>query len=140
MFTLCHVVPTPNVSILASDGVLLQYAQAGTSLKLTCSVSVDPAIAGNVTVSVTWLQGENPLFNTTDRVSITYSDSDSQSPFTSILTLYPVNTTDSGNFTCRAGVVTDTQLQLFTDSDLAEDTIQVIVVGKQLPSQLAIAP
>jgi hypothetical protein len=126
---LFHVVPTPNISILASDGVL--YAEVGTSLELICSISVDPAIADNVTVSVTWFQGETPLFYTTDNVSITYSNPDSLSPFISILTLYSINTTDSDNFTCIAGVVPDDQLQLFTDSDLAEETVVVIVEGKQ---------
>ena len=88
MFVFFHTVPTPNVTILATDGVL--YAEVGASLELTCSIFVDPAIANNVTVSVIWYQGTTPLFNTTDRVSITMSSS--QSPFTSILTLYPINT------------------------------------------------
>ena len=128
--------PTPNVSISAFDGVL--YAEVGASLELTCSVFFDPAIADNVTVSVIWYQGTTPLFNTTDRVSITSSGPDSQSPFTSILTLYPVNTTDSDNFTCRAGVIPDSQLQLVTDSDLAEGTVQVLVESKQFSMSLKI--
>lgn len=129
MFPFIHTVPTPNVSISASEGVL--YAEVGASLELTCSIFVDPAIADNVTVSVTWFQGTTPLFNRTDRVSISSSDPDSQSPFTSILTVYPLNTTDSDNFTCIAGIVPDSQLQLVTNSDLAEETVLVIVEGKQ---------
>ena len=119
-----HTVPTPNVSILASDGVV--YAEIGTSLSLTCSILVDPNIANNVTISVTWLQGTTPLFNTTDRISII---TDSQLPFTSILTVYPVNTTDGDNFTCRAGVVPSSQFNLVTASDLDEDTVLVVVEG-----------
>ena len=127
--------PTPHVTILATDGVV--YTEVGAPLELTCSVLVDPAIADNVTVSVIWYQGSTPLFDTSDRVSISSSDSVSQSPFISFLTLYQVNTTDSDNFTCRAGVVPDSQLQHFTDSDLAEETVQVVVGGKHFPLQLA---
>ena len=126
--------PTPNVSISAFDGVL--YAEVGASLELTCSVFFDPAIADNVTVSVIWYQGTTPLFNTTDRVSIKSSHPDSRSPFISILTVYPINTTDSDNFTCRAGVVPDSQLQLVTDSNLTEETVQVIVEGKRFLGSL----
>lgn len=120
--------PTPNVSITASDGTL--YAEVGASLELTCSVFVDQTIADNVTVSVDWFQGTTPLFNGTDRVSITSPDPDLQSPFTSILTVYPVNTTDSDDFTCIAGIIPDSPLQLVTNSDLAEETVLVIVEGK----------
>ena len=123
MFAFFHTVPTPNVSILAFDGLV--YVEAGASLELTCSVFVDPAIADNVTVSVTWYQGTTPLFNTTDRVSVSSADPDSQSPFTSSLTVYPINITDSDNFTCRAGVIPDGQLELVTDSDLVEETVLV---------------
>lgn len=126
--------PTPNVSIFASDGVA--YAEVGASLELTCSVFVDPAIANNVTISVTWFQGTTLLLNGTDRVTIT-SGPNSQSTFTSILTVYPINTTDSDNFTCIAGVVPDSQLQPVTSSDLAEETVLVIVVeGKQFSLSL----
>ena len=127
--------PTPHVTILATDGVV--YTEVGAPLELTCSVLADPAIADNVTVSVIWYQGSTPLFDTSDRVSISSSDSVSQSPFISILTLYPVNTTDSDNFTCRAGVVPDSQLQHFIDSDLAEETVQIVVGGKHFPLHLA---
>ena len=126
--------PTPHITILATDGVV--YTEVGAPLELTCSVLVDPAIADNVTVSVIWYQGSTPLFDTSDRVSVSSSDSVSQSPFISILTLYPVNTTDSDNFTCRAGISPNSQLELFTDSDLGEGTVQVIVESKYFSTNL----
>ena len=69
-------------------------------------------------------------------MSISSSDPDSQSPFTSILTVYPLNITDSDNFTCIAGIVPDSQLQLVTNSDLAEETVLVIVESKQFSLSL----
>ena len=126
--------PTPHITILATDGVV--YTEVGAPLELTCSALVDPAIADNVTVSVIWYQGSTPLFDTSDRVSVSSSDSVSQSPFISILTLYPVNTTDSDNFTCRAGISPNSQLELFTDSGLGEGTVQVIVESKYFSTNL----
>ena len=120
--------PTPNVSILASGGVL--YAQVGSSVELACSISINPAIADIVTVSVTWLRGTTPLSNTTDGVSISF-DADSWPVYISVLTVYLVtDPADSDNFTCRARLVPDIQSQLIMASDSAEETVIVVIEGK----------
>ena len=117
--------PTPVVSILASGDVV--YADIDTSLSLTCSIQVDSNITESVTVAVTWLQGDTQLFNGSDRVSI---ETNSEPPFTSILTVYSLNSNDSDNFTCRAMIVPTNDFQLVTASDTDEDTVLVIVEGE----------
>ena len=118
-------VPTPVVSILAPGDVV--DANIDTFLSLNCSIEVDSNITDSVTVAVTWLQGDTQLFNGTNCVSI---ETNSVPPFFSILTVYPVNSNDSNNFTCRAMIVPTDDFQLVTASDTDEDTILVIVEGE----------
>ena len=125
-----YPVPTPAVSILAPGGVV--HANSASSLSLTCSIQLDPNITHSVTVAVTWLQGRTQLFNGTDSVSISSTQPNSQLFYTSILTVDPVNSSDSDNFTCRAMVVPTSELELVTASDVNEDTVLVIIEGRDI--------
>ena len=79
-------------------------------------------------VSVSLLRGTSLLFNATDGVTISSSLLDSQ--FTSNLTLNSLGTSDSTNFTCRAGLVPSDDLTLLIASDLGEETVQLTILGK----------
>lgn len=118
--------PFVNISIPPED----LYAATNASLTLTCNVDFDPSLARFTNVSVTWLKESFPLSNAVHRVSISSILMDSQ--FTSNLTLYPLSSEDSANFTCRAGIIPSDNLTLLTASDLTEETVQVVVQGELL--------
>ena len=126
-------VPTPSVSVSAPMEVLC--AGSTTPLTLTCNVTTDPSLADSINVSVTWLRGTSPLSNATNRVLIS-SLSQSQSVFTSILTVYPLSVMDATNFTCRAGIVplAGAGLNSTTASDLGEGSVFIVVEGELVPS------
>ena len=125
MIVFFHVVPTPNITI----SVPVLYAEVGKSLQVDCTVHINLNITNNVTVSLTWFRGLSPIFNTTDRVTIS-PISDSQLPFISTLTIYPLNHTDNDYFTCRAGVVPFTGSDSFVASDFGEERVLVVVEGE----------
>ena len=105
------------------------YAEIGKSLQVNCNVYVDLNITSNVTVLLTWFRGLTPIFNTTDRVTIS-PVSYTQLPFVSTLTIFPLNNTDNDYFTCRAGVVPFSGIDSFVASDFGEERVLVIVKGE----------
>ena len=124
-FSLLNTVPTPSVSITAPMDIL--YAGTTTPLTLTCSVNIDPSLTSDVNVSLSWLRGASQLFNGTSRALISPL-SESQSVFTSTLTVYPLSTVDSTNFTCRAGIIPQSdRFNSTAASDLGEETVLIIV-------------
>ena len=125
-------VPTPSVSVTAPMEVL--YAGTTTPLTVTCDVTTYPSLADNVDVSVTWLRGASEISNATSRISITPL-SQSQSVFTSTLTVYPLSIMDATNFTCRAGIIPLTAggLSSTIASDLGEATVFIVVEGELVP-------
>ena len=125
---LLNAVSTPNVTISAPP---VLYAEIGNSLQVECNVYIDSSIANNITVSLTWFRGLTPIFNTTDRITILSSISDSQSLFTSSLTISPLSTTDNDYFTCRAGIVPFSGIDSFVASDFGEERVSVIVEGEE---------
>ena len=127
-FIILCAVPPPTVAISIPPGDLF----IGAALILTCVVDFDPSLTGHVNVDVTWQRGTSIIFNTTDHVSILSSQSDSQ--FSSILTLYSLSEKDNTTFTCTAGIVpsqTDSLTSL-TASNLDNETIQIIIEGELL--------
>ena len=117
--------PTPSIIISTPPSDL--YVGTEASLVLTCDVDFDPNLASYVNVTLTWFKGSSPLYSSADRVSISSSLKESQ--FTSNLTLYPLSTEDSTNFTCRAGIIPSDNLTSFIASDLIDEAVQVVVQG-----------
>ena len=120
--------PPPTVAISIPPGDLF----VGAALTLTCDVDFDPSLTGHVNVDVTWQRGNSIIFNTTDHVSIISSQSDSQ--FSSILTLYSLSEKDNTTFTCTAGIVPSQTdgLTSLTASNLDNETVQIIIQGELL--------
>ena len=98
--TICLIflcaVPTPGVSIDQPPSPLY----AGTSLSLTCTITVNPAVDTTVSVAVTWERTRD-----TGPVTITtgVSTMGSRPTFSSTVTGITLSTLDTG-FTCRAVV------------------------------------
>ena len=87
-------VPMPTVSLTPPTSPLY----AGTSLTLTCTITVNPAVDTTVSVAVTWERTRN-----TGPVTITtgVSTMGSRPTFSSTVTGITLSTLDTG-FTCRA--------------------------------------
>ena len=92
MFYNFHAVPTPNVTLSVPDGPFIE----GSSLTLTCIVTLSTAVDNDVNVSVKWVPD-------TDSYRTTMSSPSSQSsPFVSTLTIDPLALTDAGQYSCKA--------------------------------------
>ena len=122
-----NTVPTPNITISAPP---VLYAEIGKSIQMECHVHIDTNITSNFTVLLTWFRGLTPIFNSTDRVTIS-PISDSQLPFISTLTINSLNTTENDYFTCRAGVVPFSGIHSFVASDFGEERVLVIIKGEE---------
>ena len=94
-------VSTPDITVTVPAGPL--FAGQEDPVVLTCSISLNPATDTGVAVSnsdISWLNGTDTLSSDDPRVTI----DNSQLPFTSTLSLRPLSTFDTTNFTCSARV------------------------------------
>ena len=94
---LFHTVPTPTVSIDLPMGMPYYI---GTSLNLTCTTELDPAVDNTVAVMSTWT-GPGGAISSDERVSFSEHDSNPNVLMFSIL--YPE---DSGTYSCSVTVTT----------------------------------
>ena len=103
------IVPAPNVVVTATNTSLY----IGSSLTLTCTVTLDPSVDNNETVSTSWsgpndaISGDGYLFN---------AASGSGGIYTSSLTISALGDQDNGTYTCT-GIVTGANEQQVTASD-----------------------
>ena len=87
-------VPPPSISISAPNTIL-----AGSTVNITCNVTLASEIDVNVTLNVTWLQG-----GTTETTTTLISPEPLSTSFTSILTSSPLSAADN-NITCLASIL-----------------------------------
>ena len=97
---LFHTAPTPTVSIDLSMGMPYYI---GTSLNLTCTTELDPAVDTTVPVLSTWT-GPAGVILSSERVSFSGRNSNPSVLMFSIL--YPE---DSGTYSCSVTVTTPSQ-------------------------------
>ena len=115
-------VPAPDVAIsLSTQGTIHQ----GTSLTLTCTATVDTSVNTGFDVNVTWSSTNTAALSgqfttVSDRMG-------SGHQFTRTVTLSPVDTTDSGGYTCTATATpTDSDPAIIPSSEgVASSTITV---------------
>ena len=100
--------PVPDVVVTVTYVTPLYV---GSSLTLTCTVTLDPNVDNNETVTITWsgpsITGERYLITAT---------SGSGSTYTSNLTIRYLADQDDGTYTCT-GIVTGENEQQVTASD-----------------------
>ena len=100
-------VPAPNVSTI-SFNTDNDTVYQGTKLVITCTVTKDSAVDTDYDINMTWRSDPADVRN---GAYVNISDtSDMGLLYASTVTIRPVNTTDSANYTCTATVIT-------TDSD-----------------------
>ena len=115
------VVPTPGVSIDQPPSPLY----AGTSLSLTCAITVNPAVDTTVSVAVTWERTRD-----TGPVTITtgVSTMGSRPTFSSTVTSITLSSLDTG-FTCRA-VVDPQAASVIISSPEGMNTQPIVILSK----------
>ena len=113
-------VPTPSVSLSVPSGPLYE----GTSQTLTCTVTLPEPVDTDVTVGVVWRFNSTPVAPSA-RIQIPPVSS-TRSPFTSTLTLSPLNMSDDGQFSCEA--TADSASPHITASSLGESQDRTVAV------------
>ena len=113
-------VPTPSVSLSVPSGPLYE----GTSLTLTCTVTLPGAVDTDVTVVVVWRFTDTQLAPSA-HVQVSPVTS-TRSPFTSTLTLSPLSMSHAGQFSCEA--TADSASQYITASSLGESQDGTVTV------------
>ena len=117
---------TPSINIILPPGPLY----AGAVTRISCTISLDPAIDSPASVFVQWMSGstETELSNATSRVTIS-TLSGSQPTFTSVLTLEPLTAADT-SFTCLARAQPSGESLFIFVSDRGEESVTVPVQSK----------
>ena len=93
-------VPTPSILITSVNAVFYQ----GVKKACTCIVTLTPPIPPSPNVTVVWLLGDIVI---TDGGRVAVTSSDDGVTFNSTITVSPLNTTDSGLYTCNGTIVPD---------------------------------
>ena len=113
-------VPQPGVVITLSHTPPLC---AGTSLTLTCTVTLDPNVNNNERVLTEW---NGPRHIAGDRYSVTPAMRESDSSYSSSLVISPLTDQDDGMYTCTAKVTGGANVQSAT----AHGAVTITVMGK----------
>ena len=113
-------VPQPGVAITLSHTPPLY---AGTSLTLTCTVTLDPNVNNNERVVTEW---KGPRQTAGDRYSVTPAMRESDSSYNGSLVISPLTDQDDGTYSCTARVSGGTNVQVVT----AVDAVTITVMGK----------
>ena len=101
--------PVPDVVVTVTYATPLHV---GSGLTLTCTVTLDPNVDNNETVTTSW-SGPN---NITGKRHLVTATSSSGSTYTSSLRISPLAVQDNGTYTCT-GIVTGEYEQQVTASD-----------------------
>ena len=119
-------VPQPDVAITLSHTPPLY---AGTSLTLTCTVTLDPNVNNNEKVVTEW-NGPRQLEG--DRYSVTSVMRESDSSYNGSLVVSSLTIQDDGMYTCTARVSGGTNVQVVT----AHGAVTITVIGKYVLSRI----
>ena len=115
-------VPQPGVAITLSHTPPLY---AGTSLTLTCTVTLDPSVNNNERVVTEW---KGPRQIAGDRYSVTSAMREPDSRYSTSLVISPLTDQDDGMYTCTVRVSGGTNHQVVT----TVDAVIITVMGKYI--------
>ena len=97
----------------------------GTELIITCTATVDSAVNTRINVNMIWKS--EPEIMTGQYITISDTSS-SGLEYTSTVTIRPVNTTDSGSYTCTVSVnPSSPHTDNITSSMKKKDTVDITV-------------
>ena len=112
-----------SVSDGKNSGAVIQ----GTALVLSCSVLVHNAVNTDFTVNITWSSDPIEALNG-QRATVSETNGSGQE-YGSSVTIRPVNTYDSGNFTCTASI-SPNEITSVIASNESKHTVDIKVQGK----------
>ena len=121
MFVVPAVTP-PSVSVTNTS-----RTYAGTNFNLTCAIELNTAVDTPVVVNRTW---RGPVVIPTGTRVIASEQTGTGARYQSILMFRPLNTSDSGNYTCEATVSPSPESQFIIASTAGRGTLSVTVQGK----------
>ena len=113
-------VPQPGVAITLSHTPPLY---AGTSLTLTCTVTLDPNVNNNERVVTEW---KGPIQIAGDRYSVTPAMRESDSSYSGSLVVSPLTVQDDGMYTCTVRVTGGANVQSAT----AHGAVTITAMGE----------
>ena len=118
------VVPPPYVSVTLSSS-----AYAGTNFTLTCTIELNTAVDTEVVVNRTW---HVPVVIPTGTRIVASEPTGTGARYQTILMFHPLNTSDSGNYTCEATVSPPLDSQFINASTAGRDTLSITVQGERI--------
>ena len=117
-------VPPPSVIVTNSSGTC-----AGTNFNLTCTVEVNTAVDTPVMVNSSW---HGPVMIPTGTRIVASEPTGTGARYQTILMFRPLNTSDSGNYTCEVTVSPSPESQFITASAPGRGSLSVAVQGKRV--------
>ena len=123
MHVLFLAVPPPSVSVTNSSGTY-----AGTNFSLTCTIELNTAVDTPVVVNSTW---HGPVVIPTGTRVNGSEPIDTAARYQTTLMFCPLNTSDSGHYTCEVTVSPSPESQFITASTAGSGTLFVAVEGKR---------
>ena len=117
-------VPPPSVSVTNSSGTY-----AGTNFNLTCTIELNTAVDTPVVVNSTW---HGPVVIPTGTRVVASEPTGTGARYQTILMFRPLNTSDSGNYTCEVTVSPSPESQFIIASTPGRGTLSVAVQGKRV--------
>ena len=117
-------VPPPSINVTNSSSTY-----AGTNFNLTCTIELNTAVDTTVVVNSTW--GRPVVIPTGTHVVDSEPTGTGARYYQSTLMFRPLNTSDSGNYTCEATVSPSPELQFITASTPGRGSLFVAVEGKR---------
>ena len=118
---LFFIVPPPSVSVNSSSS-----AYAGTNFSLMCTIQLSTAVDTTVVINSTWC---GPLGIPAGTRVVSTAPTGTGARYQTILMFRPLNTSDSGNYTCEATVSPSSESQ-FINASTARREIPIDVQGK----------
>ena len=124
LYLLVLAVPPPSVSVSHSSGTY-----AGTNFNLTCTIQLITAVDTPVVINSTW---HGPLGVPAGPRVVASAPSGAGARYQTILMFRPLNTSDSGNYTCEVTVSPPPESQFISASTAGRDTLSVAVQGERI--------
>ena len=117
------IVPPPSVNVTNSSATY-----AGTNFNLTCTIELNTAVDTPVVVNSTW---HGPLGIPTGTRVIASEPIGTGARYQTTLMFRPLNTSDSGHYTCEATVSPSPESQFIITSRTGRVTLRIDVQGKR---------
>ena len=116
-------VPPPSINVTNSSSTY-----AGTNFNLTCTIELNTAVDTTVVVNSTW---HGPVVIPTGTRVIASEPTGTGARYQTTLMFHPLNTSDSGHYTCEVTVSPSPESQFITASTPGRGSLFVAVEGKK---------